>query len=165
MAISRRDLLAAAGLGGAIAAADPLGVLRAGSGAASAATVTPALTTWDVTVQRAGNVPLDGYQTLIPGLGEPHIVRNDLWHTLGHATMPLAAFVQMTDLHIVDDQSRPGWSSWTATRTRRTTSRTPPARRTGRTEFLSTHIVEAMFRPSRASARARGRGCRCSSRS
>ncbi|MEV6008233.1 TIGR03767 family metallophosphoesterase [Streptomyces sp. NPDC051976] len=121
MGISRRRLLAATGAGVAAAAIE----LGGASGSASAAppagprgTFGPAArprtvraatvgapTTWDQTVQRASYDPAAGYQRLVAGPGEPHTVRNDLWSYQGHVTLPIAAFAQMTDLHIVDDQS------------------------------------------------------------
>ena len=73
--------------------------------AAAAPKAVPTVTTWDRTVQRASYDPAAGYQGLVAGPGEPHVVRTDLWDAQGHVTMPLAAFAQMTDLHIIDDQS------------------------------------------------------------
>ncbi|GAA2030721.1 hypothetical protein GCM10009839_33140 [Catenulispora yoronensis] len=61
-------------------------------------------TSWDFTVQRS-SYDAGGYTTLTAGDGETHVVRTDLWPNQGHVTLPLVAFAQMTDLHIVDDQS------------------------------------------------------------
>jgi hypothetical protein len=47
-----------------------------------------------------------GYRQLTAGPGEPHIVRSDIiGATFTTLTYALTAFAQMTDLHIVDDQS------------------------------------------------------------
>ncbi|WP_329528181.1 TIGR03767 family metallophosphoesterase [Streptomyces sp. NBC_01462] len=117
MGISRRRLLTTTGAG-VVAAAIDAGGLRAaaeaatrtgaGRNAAAAAASTsdvPAATTWDRTVQRASYAQGAGYQRLVTGPGEPHTIRTDLWSRFGPPTMALAAFAQMTDLHIVDDQS------------------------------------------------------------
>lgn len=71
----------------------------------SATTVQTGVTTWDRTVQRASYASGAGYQHLVAGPGEPHVIRTDLWPYPSPPTMALAAFAQMTDLHIVDDQS------------------------------------------------------------
>lgn len=62
--------------------------------------LTPGITTWDQTVLRNSDTDV-GYQTLRYGPGEPHVAVG----SPGHVTLPIVAFVQMTDLHIVDDQS------------------------------------------------------------
>jgi metallophosphoesterase (TIGR03767 family) len=72
---------------------------------ASANAVTPGATTWDQTVQRASYAQGAGYQHLVAGPGEPHVIRTDLWPYPSPPTLAVAAFAQMTDLHIVDDQS------------------------------------------------------------
>jgi len=111
MPISRRRLLAATATGVAVAAIDAGGfraaaATRSAHGtAASATSVVPGITTWDQTVQRASYAPSAGYQHLVAGPGEPHVIRTDLWPYFNPATMAVAAFAQMTDLHIVDDQS------------------------------------------------------------
>jgi metallophosphoesterase (TIGR03767 family) len=65
----------------------------------------PGVTSWDKTVQRASYEKADGYQKLIEGPGEPHLIRTNRQRGPGHVTLPITAFVQFTDLHIVDDQS------------------------------------------------------------
>ncbi|MFE0513296.1 TIGR03767 family metallophosphoesterase [Streptomyces sp. NPDC058964] len=117
MGISRRRLLTTTGVG-VVAAAIDAGGFRAGAeaatsmdagrtaGTAAASTSdVPMVTTWDQTVQRASYAQGAGYQRLVAGPGEPHTIRTDLWSHFGPPTMALAAFAQMTDLHIVDDQS------------------------------------------------------------
>ncbi|GAA2039607.1 hypothetical protein GCM10009839_47010 [Catenulispora yoronensis] len=125
MTISRRQVLSTAGAGVAALALD---VVRTGAADAATAPVVGAAvtgarvapadaaslisptsvylgtTSWDFTVQRRSYAG-SGYQTLTAGDGEPHVVRTDLWSHWGHVTKPLVAFAQMTDLHIVDDQS------------------------------------------------------------
>ncbi|MGI5516654.1 TIGR03767 family metallophosphoesterase [Streptomyces sp. CA-106131] len=114
MGISRRRLLTTTGAGVVAAAIDASGFRAAaeaatsiGAGKAAAASAADArvLTTWDQTVQRASYAQGVGYQRLVAGPGEPHTIRTDLWNRFGPPTMALAAFAQMTDLHIVDDQS------------------------------------------------------------
>lgn len=120
MGISRRRLLTTTGaavvaaaidVGGFRAAAEAattMGDARASATAAdfaSAAPAVPVVTTWDRTVQRASYAQGAGYQRLVAGPGEPHVIRTDLWSQPSPPTMALAAFAQMTDLHIVDDQS------------------------------------------------------------
>jgi metallophosphoesterase (TIGR03767 family) len=67
--------------------------------------VAPSVTSWDKTVQRASYDKAAGYQPLMDGPGEPHLIRTDFRSHPGHVTLPIVAFVQFTDLHIVDDQS------------------------------------------------------------
>jgi metallophosphoesterase (TIGR03767 family) len=142
--ISRRNLLATAGLAGAAAAADPLGILRGDGAPAGAATAPAAFTSWDVTVQRASYIPAAGYQQVVNGLGEPHLVRTELWSTLGHATLPLGAFVQMTDLHIVDDQSPARLEFMDAYADPPFDKPYPTGSAYRPHEFLSTQVVDAM---------------------
>jgi metallophosphoesterase (TIGR03767 family) len=103
--------MAATATGVAVAAIDAGGFRAAAQAAdrvthpagASANAVTPGATTWDQTVQRASYAQGAGYQHLVAGPGEPHVIRTDLWPS--PPTLAVAAFAQMTDLHIVDDQS------------------------------------------------------------
>jgi metallophosphoesterase (TIGR03767 family) len=99
--IPRRTLLGAGGLVGLAVVLDPLAIFERG---AAATTVAPPLTTVDGTVQ-LGEPREGGYRRLVPGPGEPHVVRSDLAPQTGAETRALAVFAQMTDLHIVDDQS------------------------------------------------------------
>jgi hypothetical protein len=46
-----------------------------------------------------------GYCRIVLGPGEPHLVRTELTRTTTNQTFALSSFAQMTDLHIVDDQS------------------------------------------------------------
>jgi metallophosphoesterase (TIGR03767 family) len=93
-----------------VAAAIGAGSYRAATAATeavSAATAVPlGVTSWDQTVKRTSYTAA-GYQKLIAGGGEPHVARTDLANRQGEnpPTLALAAFAQMTDLHIVDDQS------------------------------------------------------------
>lgn len=73
--------------------------------AALAPPVAPGVTSWDKTVQRKTYEKNTGYQPLEDGPGEPHLLRTALSGSPGHVTLPITAFVQFTDLHIVDDQS------------------------------------------------------------
>ncbi|MER5604080.1 TIGR03767 family metallophosphoesterase [Streptomyces sp. NPDC002265] len=114
MGISRRRLLTTTGAGVVAAAIDAGGFraaaeaatsIAAGQAAAASAADARVPTTWDRTVQRASYAQGTGYQRLVAGPGEPHTIRTDLWNRFGPPTLALAAFAQMTDLHIVDDQS------------------------------------------------------------
>ena len=113
MSLSRRRLMATMATGVAVAAIDAGGLraaaaaaTRAGGSRTASPTAPPApgTTTWNQTVQRA-SYTASGYQKLVPGAGEPHTVRTDLCSFQNPPTLALAAFAQMTDLHIVDDQS------------------------------------------------------------
>jgi metallophosphoesterase (TIGR03767 family) len=163
MEISRRRVLAAAAAS-VVAAAIDVGGLRA---VASAATQAPAttgstfgLTTFDVTVERGPDLG-EGYHGIVAAPGEPHIVRRDLADAATpQITRSLAAFAQMSDLHIIDDQSPlrvecldrladfgpPHYNSY------------PTASAYRAHEFLSTHSTDAMCR----ALRAVGRGPRTS---
>lgn len=122
MSISRRNLLAVTATG-IVAAAIDVGGSRADAGGLRASTGVGALTgairgqvattptsvalgttSWDQTIQR-NSYTAPGYQLLKFGNGEPHVVRTDLCVDQNPPTVALAAFAQMTDLHIVDDQS------------------------------------------------------------
>ncbi|MGW0969961.1 TIGR03767 family metallophosphoesterase [Streptomyces sp. NPDC002516] len=88
-----------------------------------------------------------GYQTLVSAAGEPHVARSELANRQGEnpPTMALAAFAQMTDLHIIDDQS-PGrlefLDRFADTGGQYTNYPTDSAYRPH--EFLSTQVVDAM---------------------
>src|SRR5262245_15144017 len=108
MEISRRRVLVAAAAS-VVAAAIDVGGLRATARAATQAAATTSstfgLTTLDVTVQRGPDLG-EGYHGIVAGPGEPHLVRRDLANVAPpRITRSLAAFAQMSDLHIVDDQS------------------------------------------------------------
>lgn len=119
--ISRRRLLTTTGVGVVAAAIDAGGLGAAAeaatrtadhrtaaarkTAAAASASDAPGATTWDRTVQRESYAQGAGYQRLVAGPGEAHTIRTDLWSRFGPPTTALAAFAQMTDLHIVDDQS------------------------------------------------------------
>ncbi|WP_051807300.1 TIGR03767 family metallophosphoesterase [Actinoplanes subtropicus] len=104
MAISRRGFLVAAG---ASVAATVLDVAWAEAEPAAAAG--SALTTLDGTVVLGAPDPANGNYRRIQtelGPGEQFVVRSDLTIvTSAPVTNVVAAFAQMTDLHIVDDQS------------------------------------------------------------
>jgi metallophosphoesterase (TIGR03767 family) len=158
MEISRRRILAAAAVS-VVAAAIDVGGLRATASAATGGS-TFGLTTLDVTVQRGPDLG-EGYHGVVAGPGEPHIVRRDLANVAApQITRSLAAFAQMSDLHIIDDQSPlrvecldrladfgpPHYNSY------------PTASAYRAHEFLSTHSTDAMCR----AVRAVGRGPRTS---
>ena len=106
MALSRRRLLTLGGLGVVAAAVDPLSaVVRSGTdGVAFGATSGPFLTTLNGTIALTAADSL-GYRQVTSGPGEPYTTRTDLATAATGVTQVLAAFAQMTDLHIVDDQS------------------------------------------------------------
>ncbi|MGW3848142.1 TIGR03767 family metallophosphoesterase [Streptomyces fagopyri] len=107
MAISRRRILTAAGVA-VVAAAIDVGGLRSVARAASPSPGTGAasgLTTLDRTVRVGPDLGM-GYRGVVAAPGEPHIVRDDLTPAIDpQITRSLIAFAQMSDLHIVDDQS------------------------------------------------------------
>jgi metallophosphoesterase (TIGR03767 family) len=101
VALSRRGFLKVTGTGALVAALD----LRTLTGARQAVADTgPGLTTLDRTVV-VGPAGAGGYRQLLYGPGEPHLVRTELAPAATTPTRTLAVFAQMTDLHIVDDQS------------------------------------------------------------
>lgn len=163
MPIDRRDLLRLVSAGIAAAALD-VGVLGglSGSAAASAARTSPldrpgrglfgGLTTLDRTVARSTTANAKGYRKIIDtGPGEAHgyaaidaSFRNPL--------VSLDAFVQMTDLQIVDDKS-PARVEWVDRLAGTSNGPNQPIYDTGSAyrpqEVLSTQIVEAMVRAIR----------------
>ena len=105
---SRRDVLRSGVVLGAAAAGGPL--LFPSRRAGAAAAVRGAGTTLERTVRRATRTAnAGGYVLLEHGPGEPHVVRADLVGTAraGRAArrVPLAALVQLTDIHALDAQS------------------------------------------------------------
>jgi metallophosphoesterase (TIGR03767 family) len=171
MAISRRNLLAAAGaavvaaavdVGGlvgpppaAFAAGAPSGRLNtAGRGLFSG------LTTLDQTVIQSLDGATNGYSKLQLGNGEPHTVRtgemlpSGLFSNVGalgyrQPTLALGAFVQVTDMQIVDDQS-PARVEFVDRFADLPNPFNPTLDSAYRPhEFLSTHIVDAMTRAIR----------------
>ncbi|MGW1617081.1 TIGR03767 family metallophosphoesterase [Streptomyces sp. NPDC002285] len=141
MALSRRRLLKAAVLGGAVTAAG-------GTRSAVAEEIVSPFTTLARTLV-PGPVGVGGYRAVLVGPGEPHLVRGELGGRVpasreGHH---LVAFSQLTDLHVTDVQSParvefldrygdPGSASWGES----LTSAYRPQ------EMLSTHVVDAMAR-------------------
>ena len=110
MEMSRRNVLrSAAAVGGGVAAV-PLLTSLAGSAVASSATKTTLAKTY-----RLGTPNAAGYGKIEAGPGEPHQVRTDLGIAAGAARescrTPLLAFVQFSDIHIIDHQS-PGRVEW-----------------------------------------------------
>ncbi|MET3960498.1 metallophosphoesterase (TIGR03767 family) [Marmoricola sp. OAE513] len=113
MEMSRRNVLRSAALVGGTAAAVPLVTSLAGS--AVAGVVSPAGTTLAKTYG-LGPVNAAGYGKIVELAGEAHVVREDLLTTPAdpdreNARSPLAAFVQFSDIHVVDHQS-PGRVEW-----------------------------------------------------
>jgi metallophosphoesterase (TIGR03767 family) len=104
---SRRDLLRAASLGGAALAAPPAFFP---SRRTAARPVDPRHTTLERTVLRSAQEHrAGGYRLLVPGPGEPHLVRDEVGAKAleGRAArrQPVATFVQFTDMHMLDAQS------------------------------------------------------------
>ena len=50
-------------------------------------------------------VPTKAYRKLTVGAAEPHLVRTEITSTLTYPSNPILAFVQLSDLHCIDDQS------------------------------------------------------------
>jgi hypothetical protein len=161
MAISRRNFLTVAGAGVVATAIDAGGLLGQSPVASATGESLPAvdlpgrgvfggLTTLDVTVARQAPINGGGYRMVGVGPGEAHVVRFELAGPgYRHPTLALAAFAQMTDLHIVDDQSplRVEFTDRQADPPNSQNFATDSAYRPH--EFLSTHVVEAMTRAIR----------------
>src|ERR1041385_1979411 len=101
--ISRRDFLKLAGAAGAAA---PFARIRWAS--AKGLSPRPGLTTLDRTIvkgEQVGQGSLGNYYRLAYGPGEPWIVREALWPRSSATPNPLASFVHLTDIHLVDAQS------------------------------------------------------------
>ncbi|ETK37873.1 TIGR03767 family metallophosphoesterase [Microbispora sp. ATCC PTA-5024] len=163
MAVSRRNFLALAGAGVLAAAVDAGGLLSPVLVPPADADAAPAVngrglfggtTTLDKTVrtnQRQDTVTWTDYVTLREDAGEPHLLRIDPEVGVFYAppTRVLDAFVQVTDMQIVDDKSparvefTDRWADLGSTINKVTDSAYRPQ------EMLSTHIVEAMVRAVR----------------
>ncbi|MGB3440714.1 MAG: TIGR03767 family metallophosphoesterase [Actinophytocola sp.] len=102
MELNRRDALRAGALGAAAAAA-------AGATSGTAAADHRDTTTLDRTLL-LGPPGAGGYRPIVPGPGEPHLVRDELLTGArrtperGHRR-PILAFGQLTDIHAMDTQS------------------------------------------------------------
>lgn len=113
MEMSRRNVLRSAAVVGGSAAAVPLFTSLAGS--AVAGVVSPAGTTLVKTLGPGPAINAGGYRKIVELAGEPHAVRNDFNLTVDanreNVRTPVAAFVQFSDIHIIDHQS-PGRVEW-----------------------------------------------------
>jgi metallophosphoesterase (TIGR03767 family) len=103
MELNRRDALRVGALGAAAAAA------AVGTAGGTAAAEHRATTTLDRTLL-LGPPGAGGYRPIVPGPGEPHLVRDELLATRrrtgGHRRRrPILAFGQLTDIHVMDAQS------------------------------------------------------------
>ena len=72
-------------------------------------TVTP-VAPWGTTVERtllAGPAGSGGFRMIVPGAGEPHLLRTELSGRppTRVGSRPLLAFAHLTDVHVVDHQS------------------------------------------------------------
>jgi metallophosphoesterase (TIGR03767 family) len=163
MAVSRRKFLALAGAGVVAAAVDVGGLLSPALLTPAAADTTPPVngrglfggtTTLDKTVRtnpRQDTVTWTDYVTLREDIGEPHVLKVDPEVGAFYAapTRVLDAFVQVTDMQIVDDKSparvefTDRWADLGSTINKSTDSAYRPQ------EMLSTHIVEAMVQAIR----------------
>jgi metallophosphoesterase (TIGR03767 family) len=107
MELNRRDLLRAGGALGAFAVA---GGLSAGAAAADPLRGNGEHTTLDRTLL-LGPPGAGGYRPIVPGRGEPHLVRDELLtsglRTAGHRPhrQAILAFGQLTDIHVMDTES------------------------------------------------------------
>ncbi|MET8509770.1 TIGR03767 family metallophosphoesterase [Streptomyces sp. NPDC004787] len=143
MGLSRRKLLEAAALGVAAAAVGPAQPAAAAGdlGDATATTLTGTLL--------SGPADAGGFRSILPGPGEPHLVRPELGGSASSVSTsrPLVAFAQLTDLHVTDAQSParvefldryadPGGRPWGAA----LASAYRPQ------EMLTTHAADAMAR-------------------
>jgi metallophosphoesterase (TIGR03767 family) len=131
-------------LAGLAVALDPLDVFRRGAAAAAGGlNVT--------TVQRTlirNPAQTSGFVDVIEGPGEPHLLRTELTSTLPSFRRPLIAFAQMTDLHVVDDQSplRVEFLDRYALKVAPYNGSYPTAGAYRPQEMFSTHLVDAMCR-------------------
>ncbi len=143
MRFTRRDL-ARAGAAVAAAAAGLAVGPEAGARAAVSRVATLAATI------RRGRADGKGYARLVHGAGEPHVVRTGLGYAAkpGRAARrrPLAAFVQLSDVHVVDVQSplRVEWTDRFDDPGPTVTGVFSSAYRPH--EMLSGHIADAMVR-------------------
>src|SRR4051812_13418682 len=113
--ITRRQALGiGAAAAGAVAAGALLGSPAAGAGPTDAPTATPTAfpaAPGGSTLARTllhGTPGTGGYRRIVPGPGEPSVVRGDLLAGAARGTgsrTALAAFAQLTDMHVVDAQS------------------------------------------------------------
>jgi metallophosphoesterase (TIGR03767 family) len=160
VAFSRRKFLITAG-GVVVVAAVDVGGLR---GAEAAQAFTPpalpmgasppvAWTSLNQTMM-LGAPQAGGYRTLVTGRPEPRSVRGELTPGLAQAPVKyaLAAFVQMTDLHVVDDQS-PARVEWLDRLTDNGDPGYDYASSYRPHEMFSTHIVDAMCQAIRSVGR------------
>ncbi|HJQ41934.1 MAG TPA: TIGR03767 family metallophosphoesterase [Jatrophihabitantaceae bacterium] len=105
--LTRRQVL---GIGAAVAGAAAAAPLISGSTQAAAAPVYPVAPAGTTLAQTLLHGPpgAKGYRHVVPGPGEPSLVRGDLLggavYNPGNRT-PLLAISQLTDMHIVDAQS------------------------------------------------------------
>ncbi|MGW3247327.1 TIGR03767 family metallophosphoesterase [Streptomyces sp. NPDC001070] len=106
MPLTRRRMLMAAAVSVAAAAVAPGGLAGVAIAAPAADDgAVPGLTTVDRTLLRGPDLGA-GYRGIVAGPGEPHLIRKELANvTAPTVTRSLTAFAQMSDLHIVDDQS------------------------------------------------------------
>jgi len=172
MAVSRRNFLAVTGAAMVAAVTDVGGLIGripaafAAAGAPKAVLTTlgrglfGGLTTLDQTVMQTGTPNAGGYWKLQLGDGEPHLLRTGqavagnplasvgFWG-YRQPMVALGAFVQITDMQIVDDQS-PGRVEFTDRYADLPAPQNPDTDSAYRPqEFLSTHIVESMARAIR----------------
>ena len=118
MTISRRTLLAAVGAG-AVAAATGITVAAEAVETTTAVPAGPELFPAQLPAGTSpsvghtslyqtvvpGRADANGYVPLLPGPGEQRVVRTELTRVLTQATVAFVALAQLSDLHIVDDQS------------------------------------------------------------
>ncbi|HEU5034078.1 MAG TPA: TIGR03767 family metallophosphoesterase [Mycobacteriales bacterium] len=114
---SRRELLQLTTYGGAVAALGGFDLFPARAAAAAPHPAAPTGTTLDRTLLRAARAGhAGGYTRLVPGPGEPTLVRADLGvrSRAGRERhrRALVAFAQLTDIHLIDVQS-PARVEWT----------------------------------------------------
>jgi len=144
--ITRRQAI---GFGAAAAGAAAAGSVL-GSGVAKAATVYPVAPTNSTLAQTLlhGAPNALGYRHIVSGAGEPSLVRNELIADAvpspGTRT-PLLAFVQLTDMHVIDAQS-PARVEFLDRLNDNPSSTLPFASAYRPWEMLSTQIAEAMAR-------------------
>ena len=152
MAISRRRILTATAVAVVAGVVDAGGLLSAVAAPRTRADATASgVTTLDRTLLRGPDLG-GGYHGVVTGPGEPHLVRREIADVpVPQVSRSLTAFAQMSDLHVVDDQSPlrvefldrladygpPHFDSYP----------TPSAYRAH--EFLSTQTTDAMCRALR----------------
>ncbi|MFC4786710.1 TIGR03767 family metallophosphoesterase [Nocardioides sp. MAHUQ-72] len=139
MNLTRRDLFRSAAAVGGATALTGLGLGGLAEAAVAGTTTRPGRTTLDRVLVK-GSAGRDGWRPVVAGAGEQHAVRTDLGPRAkaGRKSRrtPLLAFVQLSDVHVVDAQSP----------LRKEMAEVLSSSAYRPQEILTAHIAEAMVR-------------------